>query len=362
MTVVAVQSLTKGEPPVLEAVVRLATNGVEIDGSLETIAFLKELVVTAGDPPEPISIADGDDWIQALPWNLHGTHYWAEFVSHGRRGEPLVAADLDQRLDLFEADLKRHNLAPNTVSTYVSHARRMVKWTSESPGRMAAGLQSCLGAYEKRIEARDLAPLTKQTYLNGPRVFVRWLFGTYVPGQQVTTVKPIDDLDDAWLSEQETQARLVAWLQARDWRDIEQSVGHQRGVDVTATRGNDRILIEVKGHPQDRLIAGENKGEKRVFHPAAQARTYFANALHAVLTTMQRHPRDLHAIALPLVPRYRAMVDATAVPLKVLGVGVYLVAEDGAVETVLEPERSAGARANADGVARVDPARKAEVG
>lgn len=111
MTVVAVISAKEREP-VLQAVVRPGPAGVEIDGSEETAAFLTELYVAADDPPEPLSMADGDDWIQALPWNLNGTYLWAEFVSHGQRGEPLVAADLEHRLGLFEADLKRHDLAP----------------------------------------------------------------------------------------------------------------------------------------------------------------------------------------------------------------------------------------------------------
>lgn len=215
----------------------------------------------------------------------------------------------------------------------------MIRWTSESPGRLAGGLEALLAEYGAHVRARDLAPLTTQTYLNGPKVFVRWLLGSYAPGRQAAVEATDADADDSWLSEQETQARLVTWLEADGWHDIVQSVGHQHGVDVTATRGDVRIAIEVKGHPRDRLVAGENKGAKRTFHPAAQARTYFANALHAAMTTMHRQPDALHAIALPLVPRYRAMVAATEAPLRHLGVGVYLVARDGRVETMLEPRR-----------------------
>ncbi|HEX2765647.1 MAG TPA: hypothetical protein VHR55_03290 [Candidatus Limnocylindria bacterium] len=322
----------------LQAVVRSAPNGVEVDGSEETANFLATLNVVRGDPPEPLSIADGDDWIQALPWSLTGTYSWAEFISHGQRGEPLAAGDLPHRLDLFESDLKRHDLAPTTVSTYISHAKRMVRWTAQSPGRMSGGLQALLEEYEADVRGRDLAPLTVQTYLYGPAVFIRWLLGTYVPGQPTPAGDDVDE-DDSWMSEQETQARLVRWLETNGWHDIEQSVGHQHGVDVTATRDGLELAVEVKGHPQSRLVAGENKGAKRTFHPAAQARTYFANALHAVMTTIQRRPDALHAIALPLVPRYRAMVAATEAPLRQLGVGVYLVPREGDVETVVEPIR-----------------------
>lgn len=338
MTVVAVVSAKDGAP-VLQAIVRPGPAGVEIDGPDETVALLTDLYVAAGDPPEPLSPADGDDWIQALPWNLDGTYYWAEFVSHGQRGEPIAAADLQHRLDLFEADLVRHQLAANTITTYVSHARRMVKWVSESPGRLAHGLQALMTDYEADVRARDLAPLTTQTYLYGPSVFIRWLLGSYVPGQPTSAEADDTDVDDAWMSEQETQARLVRWLEENGWHDIVQSVGHQHGVDVSASNGNVRIAIEVKGHPQDRLIAGENKGAKRTFHPAAQARTYFANALHAVATTIGKRPEDLHAIALPDVPRYRAMVEGTRLALERLGLGVFIVSRDGSVDSMLPAQR-----------------------
>lgn len=340
MTVVAVISAKEGEP-VLQAIVRPGPAGVEIDGSEETAAFLSDLNVATGDPPEPLSMADADDWIQALPWSLHGTYYWAEFVSHGQHGEPLVATDLEHRLDLFEADLVRHALAPNTVTTYVSHARRMVRWTTESPGRMAGGLHALLTDYETHVRSRHLARLTTQTYLNGPKVFARWLLGSYAPGRQAFVETSDIAADDSWMSEQETQARLVAWLEANEWHDIVQSVGHQHGVDVTAKKGDVRMAIEVKGHPQDRLVAGENKGAKRTFHPAAQARTYFANALHAVAATIQKQPDDLHAIALPDVPRYRSMVEGTRSALERLGLGVFIVSRDGSVETVMPAQRPA---------------------
>lgn len=339
MTVVAVMSARDGTAH-LRAVVRPGPDGVQIDGSDETADFLATLYVVRGDPPEPLSMADGDDWIQALPWNLTGTYSWAEFISHGQRGEPLAAADLPHRLDLFEADLQRHDLAPTTVSTYISHAKRMVRWAAQSPGKLSGGLQALMVEYAADVRSRDLAPLTVQTYLYGPAVFVRWLLGTYVPGQPTASEVDVDE-DDSWMSEQETQARLVRWLEANGWHDIEQSMGHQHGVDVTATKDGVRLAIEVKGHPQNRLIAGENKGAKRTFHPAAQARTYFANALHAAINTMHKQPDDLHVIAFPLVPRYRSMVEAARSPLEHLGLGVIFVTPDGEIETQLEPRRPA---------------------
>jgi hypothetical protein len=54
---------------------------------------------------------------------------------------------------------------------------------------------------------------------------------------------------------------------------------------------------------------------------------------------MDKHPDQLHAIALPNLDRYRSMVDNTRRSLGRLGVGVFLVPREGAVETLLEPQQ-----------------------
>src|SRR3990172_10359362 len=131
MTVVAVMSTTDGTPR-LDAVVRPGGSAPDIDGSEETQEFLLGLHVAAGDPPEPMSAADGDEWIQALPWALHGTYSWAEYISHGQHGEPIVPADFDRRLEVFELDLRRHDLVDGAVRTYLTHAKRFMKWAQAS--------------------------------------------------------------------------------------------------------------------------------------------------------------------------------------------------------------------------------------
>jgi hypothetical protein len=283
-----------------------------------------------------MSPADGDDWIQALPWALRGTYSWAEFISHGQHGEPLAPADLEHRLELFEGDLRRHGLLENAVRTYVTHAKRFIKWAQEPAWGPNETLPEVLARYRESVNARDLAPLTAQSYLQGADMFVRWLRGAYRPGDRPPQGSTdADPDDDSWLSEQETQARLVRWLEEDGWRITDQRVGHQHGVDVTAERDGTTLGIEVKGHPQDKLIAGEGKGQKRTYHPAAQARTYFANALHAVLTMSQRRPSNLIAIALPDKDRYRKMVENTRMPLERLGIGVYLVPPTGPVEILI---------------------------
>lgn len=339
MTVVAIMSTADGTPR-LDAIVRPGGGEPDIDGSEETQESLIRLTVLAGDPLEPMSPADGDDWIQALPWALRGTYTWAEFISHGRYGEPIVPADFDRRLEVFELDLRRHELLENAVLTYVTHAKRFIKWAQES-GR-PAGLTplELLAAYRESVNGRDLAPLTVQSYVQGASMFVRWLQGAYRPGER--TLPNADEADaegDSWLSEQETQARLIRWLEEEGWRITDQHVGHQHGVDVTAERDGTTLGIEVKGHPQNMLIAGEGKGNKRIYHPAAQARTYFANALHAALTMRDAEPDHLIAIAFPDVARYREMVKATRTSLERLGISIYLVPRAGRVETTVAPTK-----------------------
>jgi len=336
MTVVAIMSARNGEPH-LDAVVRPGWLGADIDGSPEVREMLLGLSVLAGDPAEPIAIGDGDDWIQALPWALRGTYTWAEFVSHSQRGEPLTIADLDHRIQLYQLDLKRNSLQDGAIKTYVTHARRFIKWARHKDPSSPTTVPELLTAYRLDVTHRDLAPLTVQSYNHYATMFCRWLDGTYRPGQRSSVAQTDDAEDDSWLSEQQTQARLVEWLKRQGWDITGEAVGHQHGVDVTVVRDGITIDIEVKGHPQNVLIAGENKGQARSFHPAAQARTYFANALHAALATAHKYPNHLVAIALPEVDRFRNMATNTRGPLGHIGVGVYLVPKEGDVETVIEP-------------------------
>lgn len=300
MTVVAIMSSRDGEAQ-LDAVVRPVGVGAEIDGSAAVRELLLGLNVLAGDPPEPLAITDGDDWIQALPWALRGTYTWAEFISHGRHGEPLSVADLANRLELYRLDLQRNELADSAINTYLTQARMFLKWAKRVDRSRPATVAEHLKAYEADVRGRGLAQLTVHSYIQYAGMFCRWLDGAYRPGQRSPAIRGDEDEDDSWLSEQQTQGRLVAWLKRQGWEITGQAVGHQHGVDVTAVRDDLTMDIEVKGHPQNVLIAGENKGQTRSFHPAAQARTYFANALHAALTTAHKYPTHLVAIALPEV-------------------------------------------------------------
>ena len=53
---------------------------VVIDADPTTDAFLRRYrCVRPGHPDLPLlSIADGEPWLRALPFNLRGTHLWAE--------------------------------------------------------------------------------------------------------------------------------------------------------------------------------------------------------------------------------------------------------------------------------------------
>lgn len=344
MTVVAIMSSRDGEPH-LDAVVRPGGVGVEIDGSSDAHDLLLGLNVLAGDPPEPLAITDGDDWIQALPWALRGTYTWAEFISHGRHGEPLNVDDLAHHLELYQLDLRRNKLQDTAINTYLTQARMFLKWAKRMERSRPATVPEHLEAYSADVRSRGLAPLTVHSYIQYAGMFCRWLDGGYRPGQHSPSIRDGETEDDSWLSEQQTQARLVEWLRGEGWEITGEAVGHQHGVDVTAVRDKLTMDIEVKGHPQNMLIAGENKGQARSFHPAAQARTYFANALHAALTTAHKYPTHLVAIALPAVDRFRNMATNTRGPLEHIGVGVYLVAKEGEVEALIEPhlmERSRG--------------------
>jgi hypothetical protein len=104
-----------------------------------------------------------------------------------------------------------------------------------------------------------------------------------------------------------------------------------------ATLGSRRLAVEVKGYPQATYESGAKAGEPKKWHPAAQARTYFGNALHAALVMHDGMPGTEVAIALPDQPSNRTLVDQVRASLAELKIRAFLVGPDG---SVTEPGRA----------------------
>jgi len=102
---------------------------------------------------------------------------------------------------------------------------------------------------------------------------------------------PTKNHDVEALSEDEIKEVLVKWLSKQGW-DSKVAWGRTQGIDVEATRGKERWVIEVKGpgsRPQMRV-------------------NYFIGILGETLQRMD-DSRARYSIALPELPQYRGLWD-----------------------------------------------------
>lgn len=142
---------------------------------------------------------------------------------------------------------------------------------------------------------------------------------------------------EEWHWEGNVQARLIAYLNDEQW-SIKQSAdtaNNERGVDILATKGIRTLAIEVKGYPSEYYRRGPQKGQMKPTNPSLQARHWFSNALLSALLLRESHPLAERALGLPDVPTYRRLLERTQADLRALGIGAFLVKEDGTVEQIL---------------------------
>jgi hypothetical protein len=260
--------------------------------------------------------------------------------------------ELGDALSRFEQELVGAHLTASSVRSSVLAADRFLRWrvrhlpplsrAAQSPGLECPvstdDLSAELDAFEQDLTQRGLSPSTIRTYLAGASRFVRWLDGLFV------TLGPLGsgrgsrdwayrkDRDLSWAWEGNVQQRLVAWLVEQGWHiegEADTQTG-QHGVDIRAVRGPERLAVEVKGHPQATYARGERAGQPRRWHPAAQVRTYFGNAIHAALVMRDSLPETQIALAFPSVG-YGGLLDQVHQSLIDLGILVFVVREDGRV-------------------------------
>ena len=144
-----------------------------------------------------------------------------------------------------------------------------------------------------------------------------------------------------WWWEGNVQAAIARHLTATGWEAVQEAdtASQERGIDIVAKRGSRRLAIEVKGYPATVYAAGSRAGQQKPTAPTNQARQWFSHALLTALSLRHQPGREV-AIGLPDVPRYRSLVGATETSLRLLGIGVILVAEPDRALWLIEPGAS----------------------
>ena len=148
-----------------------------------------------------------------------------------------------------------------------------------------------------------------------------------------------EEADTDWFWEGNVQNAVVTFLRSEGWRIVgtADTASKQRGVDILADKEGRTLIVEVKGWPKDRGRTA----------PTNQAYQWFAHALRSVALLPNDYPDAELALAFPDTARYRKLSERSRWMLDRLGVGLYLVAQNGVVHRLLEHD-SAPLRRAAD--------------
>jgi uncharacterized protein (DUF433 family) len=140
-----------------------------------------------------------------------------------------------------------------------------------------------------------------------------------------------------WFWEGNVQAALIRHLMHDGWQidAVADTITRARGVDIQASLNGQELLVEVKGFPSRLYLRGSRQGEIKPTQPALQARHWLSDAVFKAMELRSKRPEARIAIGLPKVARYESLLQNTRASLKHLAINVYLVSEDGAVDSFL---------------------------
>jgi Holliday junction resolvase-like predicted endonuclease len=136
-----------------------------------------------------------------------------------------------------------------------------------------------------------------------------------------------------WYWEGNVQARVAQFLATEGWTIVSaaNTATRQRGIDLVATKGAQRLAVEVKGFPGTVYARGDRAGQPKPTPPTLQAKHWLAEALLAALLAGGGNAYSEIAIAFPNMPRYRDLLGKIQYAVDRLGLHVFLVDEDGQV-------------------------------
>ncbi len=138
--------------------------------------------------------------------------------------------------------------------------------------------------------------------------------------------------DDDWFWEGNVQQRLAIYFQNLGY-DVTtaDTFSKSRGIDITARRKSQEVLIEVKGYPSDKYADGDKQGRPKKTQPTLQAHHWFSDALITVIRRKSKSPNSIIAIGLPEFNRYLKLIEETKWAFEKLEIHVFFVKQSGEV-------------------------------
>jgi hypothetical protein len=285
---------------------------------------------------------------------------------------PWTFPEIQKELERFREVLEEARLRPLAVQTYVHSAGVFLRWIS--------------GSYRPRdprindrgtVRPNDLASelnvddLTLRNFLRAryPRTVEEKGAAWYVTADQADEVRkhftrtsrlltqqrsdtgaPIRSMDghaapEDWFWEGHVQDVVMAYLLSNGWHidQVANTATRAQGHDIAASRGRERLVVEVKGYPSVGYRDPRRATEIKRAQPSSQAKHWFADALLKVLRLRGLSPETSVALALPDFPRYRTLLADVDAALRAMRVCAVLVSQARTVEEVI-PLPSAGDR------------------
>lgn len=129
------------------------------------------------------------------------------------------------------------------------------------------------------------------------------------------------------LLEDDVVDAVVAFLGSKGWVIESTAHAHERGDDIVAFKGDERLLVEAKG-------AGSSKVTTRRYGEHFTGNQVASHIGVAVVRALRwaSNGNERPALAFPDNPHHRSRVKDIAPALAHVGVGIFWVAEDRQVE------------------------------
>lgn len=143
-------------------------------------------------------------------------------------------------------------------------------------------------------------------------------------------------MSNDWYWEGNVVKTVSAYLQKEGWtiKQTADTEAREAGVDIQAQKGNEVLLVEVKGYPSKVYQRGEQKGLPKPTNPSTQARHWYGEALFSAILRQTEHPAATVAIALPKFSTFTNLARRTRHALTKLGIVVYIIEESGTVKAI----------------------------
>ncbi len=131
------------------------------------------------------------------------------------------------------------------------------------------------------------------------------------------------------MTEDDVVLALRKWLERDSW-SVNVCTGMMRGIDVDATKGKKRLLIEAKGAKRNSAL----KHTTRLKFDQGQIRVNLGVAMVKCLEMKRDHPDAQVGIAQPDDPDIRRCIDSLVPKLADLNIKHYWVKPNGSVTEV----------------------------